>query len=170
MQRLILFRHAKAEAKASSGEDYDRGLTERGRSDARLMGRVLAEAGLTPDLALVSSAKRTRQTWTEAAHAFGDAPARFEKALFHASAAGLRQAVEAAADEASTLMLVGHNPAVHQLAIELLVEGAAGHDLIERARAKFPTAAAIAFEIDAAGRPLYDGLFIPKAYGGGAEE
>ena len=55
MKRLILFRHAKTERHAPSGQDFDRRLTQRGRDDARLMGRVLADAGFSPDLVLVST-------------------------------------------------------------------------------------------------------------------
>jgi phosphohistidine phosphatase len=170
MQRLILLRHAKAEAKSTSGEDYDRRLTERGRHDARLMGQVLADAGLKPDLALVSAAARTRETWAAASESFSGAAAKFDKALFHASSAALRKAVEQVEDEADTVILVGHNPAIHQLALELLVEGGAGMHAVDRARSKFPTAAAAAYRIDVAGRPAYDGLFYPKDFGGGAEE
>jgi len=63
MRRLILFRHAKTEARSPSGDDASRRLTERGRDEAALMGRVLAEAGFLPDLALVSPAVRARETW-----------------------------------------------------------------------------------------------------------
>jgi phosphohistidine phosphatase len=170
MQRLILLRHAKAEARSASGEDFDRALTARGRHDARLMGEVLADAGLKPDLALVSAARRTRQTWEEASAAFGDVTALFEKSLFHASSRELRRAIEGVEGKAANVILVGHNPAIHQLTLELLIDGAAGMDAIDRAKSKFPTAAAAAFAFDAAGRPAYDGLFYPKDFGGGAEE
>ena len=70
LQRLILLRHGKAESVAESGGDFERGLTERGRRDAALIGRVLADAGITPDLALVSAARRARETWDEASPAF----------------------------------------------------------------------------------------------------
>ena len=66
MRRLILLRHAKAENQAASGEDIDRALTARGLADAARMGQVLADAGLQPDLALVSSGVRARQTWEAA--------------------------------------------------------------------------------------------------------
>src|SRR5579863_892928 len=86
MERLILLRHGKAEASAPSGEDFDRSLTERGRSDSALMGRVLAGAGYAPDLVLVSSAARTHQTWDAASPAFGPTRALFLRDLFHAPA------------------------------------------------------------------------------------
>ena len=71
MHRLILMRHAQAEASAPSGGDEARPLSAAGRAEALLMGRALAERGLKPDLALVSTAVRTRQTWEQMHDAFG---------------------------------------------------------------------------------------------------
>ena len=70
MAHLILLRHAKAESASSTGRDIDRPLTERGHRDAAIMGRVLAQAGFIPDLALVSTARRAQETWEEASPAF----------------------------------------------------------------------------------------------------
>ena len=81
MHRLILMRHAKTERAAASGLDRDRALTARGLSDAALMGRVLAEKKLRPDLALVSPSTRTRQTWDAVQEAFGDVEVRIEPRL-----------------------------------------------------------------------------------------
>ena len=72
MHRLILMRHAQAESSAPSGGDEARPLSAAGRAEALLMGRALAERGLKPDLALVSTAVRTRQTWEQMHDAFGD--------------------------------------------------------------------------------------------------
>lgn len=76
MQRLILMRHAEAERAAGSGRDRDRVLSARGRNDAAAMGRALAGRGMRPDLALVSPAARTRQTWDLLHDAFGDVQVR----------------------------------------------------------------------------------------------
>ena len=72
MQRLILMRHAEAEPAAGSGRDRDRVLSGRGRKDAAAMARALAGRGMRPDLALVSPAARTHQTWDLLHDAFGD--------------------------------------------------------------------------------------------------
>ena len=69
MHRLILLRHGKAERSAPGG-DIARRLTDRGRNDAALMGRVLAERDLIPDVALVSAAARTQETWAAVSPAF----------------------------------------------------------------------------------------------------
>src|SRR5687767_16026447 len=64
MPRLYLLRHAKAERSGKHGpKDFDRALSERGVTDARRMGELLAERGDKFDLVLCSASVRTRQTW-----------------------------------------------------------------------------------------------------------
>src|SRR5690606_32834069 len=93
MQRLILMRHAEAERSAPSGRDRDRALSPVGQSAARRMGEALATRGLSPDLALVSNATRTRQTWELAHEAFGDVELRESDSLYNADADVLRRAI-----------------------------------------------------------------------------
>ncbi|WP_374574152.1 histidine phosphatase family protein [Phenylobacterium sp.] len=161
MDRLILFRHGKAEHQSASGEDFDRGLTPRGERESRAMADILAEMGFTPDVALVSAAARARATWQAAAPVFPDAQVSVEEELYHAPSGVVRELAERAGRTARTVMVVGHNPGLQELAVELLIEGASGQALISRAANQFPTAAAAVFLIDAAGRPAYDGLFFP---------
>lgn len=170
MHRLILMRHAKAEPATASLRDRDRPLSVSGQADAALMGRILASKGLKPDLALVSDAARTRETWEAMHEPLGDVEVRFEASLYNASPETLRQAVEAEEDGAGCLLILAHNPGVQLLAQQYLVEGAASPALLDRMAAGFPTAAAAVFEVDVAGRCLYDGYLLPKAFGGGAEE
>jgi phosphohistidine phosphatase len=170
MRRLVLFRHAKAERTAPSGEDFDRELTERGRQDARLIGQALTEAGISPGLALVSAAARTRQTWQASGLAGEKTAVRYDKALYHASARQLREAIEAVEEEAEVVVLVGHNPGLHELAVQLVVEGAGSGAVLEKVRSKFPTAAAVVYDLDLVGRAVFGGLYTPKDYGGGAED
>lgn len=169
MNRLILMRHAKAERDAASGRDVDRPLSERGVHDAGLVARALAQKGVRPDVALVSVAERTRQTWDAAHDAFGDVEVTFEPSLYDASSETLRRAVEAAADRAGCLMLVAHNPGVHQLAVELLIEGAASPTAIERFATGFPTGSAAVFAVDANGRAALELFVKPRDVGGGAD-
>ena len=82
MDRLILLRHGKAEPESVSGQDFDRILTERGRRDVALVCLALADAGLQPELALVSPAARTLETWAVAATIFPGAQAQ-ETARLH---------------------------------------------------------------------------------------
>lgn len=169
MKRLILMRHGKTE-RSHPGGDVERRLTDRGRNDAALMGRLLADEGLAPDLVLVSTATRTQQTWDELAAAFPDARSRSLKPLYHAAASQILFEVEAAVDEADTIMVVGHNPGLHELTLVLLRQGGAGSALMARAESRFPTATVAAFTFDEAGRPVYDGLFYASDHGGGGGE
>lgn len=168
MRKLILMRHAKAEA--PSGEDFDRGLTGRGYRDAEIMGRVLAEAGLTPDLALISAAERTRQTWDGVSQAFPGAQVRFDRKLYNAASGTIRDAIERAAEDAETILLIGHNPGVPMAMLELMLEAAEPASVIEKARGSFPTASVVAFEFDAALRPRFWNLWLAKDHGGGGGE
>jgi phosphohistidine phosphatase len=162
MQRLILFRHGQAEHESGSGEDFDRRLTPRGARESAAMGETLAEFGLVPDLVLVSTSARTRDTWTAAQPAFPKAEARFEEALYHAEAGAVRRLAQAVGPAVRTVMVVGHNPGLQELAVQMLLEGRADAGLISTARRQFPTAAAAVFLIDAKGRPAYDGFFLPR--------
>ncbi len=162
MQRLILMRHAEAERAAGSGRDRDRVLSARGRSDAAAMGRALAARGLRPDLALVSPAARTRQTWDLLHDAFGDVQIRDDEGLFNGGADTLRRLIEAAEDDAGCLMLVAHNPGVHVLAVEYLIESAASPSALDRMSGGFPPGAAAIFSVDAAGRRTLEGYLQPR--------
>ena len=163
-------RHAKAERRAESGRDFDRPLAERGLSDAALMGQVLARAGLTPDVALVSPAKRTEETWAALSKAFPGARHEGDRGLYNAGAQTLWAAVQKAGETAGTVMLVAHNPGVHELTVALLRQGSASPSVIAKATERFPTSTVAAFTFDAAGRPCYDGIFLAADHGGGGGE
>jgi phosphohistidine phosphatase len=154
-------RHAEAERAAGSGRDRDRALSTRGRHDAAAMGRALAARGLRPDLALVSPAARTRQTWDLLHDAFGDVQIRDDEALYNGGADTLRRLVEAIEDEAGCLMVEAHNPGSHLLAVEYLIEGAASPSVLDRMSGGFPTGAAAIFGVDAAGRRVLEGWLRP---------
>jgi phosphohistidine phosphatase len=166
MQRLILMRHAEAERTAGSGSDHDRVLSARGRRDAAAMGRALAGRGMRPDLALVSPAARTRQTWDLLHDAFGDVQVREEERLYNGGADILRRFVEAAEDEAGCLMVVAHNPGVHLLAVEYLVESAASPAVLDRLAGGFPPGSAAIFIVDVVGRCTFEGFIQPRDLGG----
>jgi len=165
MQRLILLRHGKAEAESHTGDDFDRRLAPRGQRESAAMAASLAELGFRPDVALVSPSARTRETWEAAAESFPEAKASYPRELYHADAGAIRRAAEAAGKDAATVMVVGHNPGLQELALALLSEGAAPASLTARAARAFPPAAAAVFLIDGAGRPSFDGLFYPERGG-----
>ena len=162
MDRLILFRHGKAENESASGEDFDRHLAKRGVKDSAEMAESLARLGLIPDLVLISPSARTRETWAAAEAAFPDVEARLEPDLYHAEAGAIREVAERAGASYRAVMVVGHNPGLQELAVDLLREGCAPPSLVARAQRRFPTAAAAVFLIDGSGRPSFDGLFYPE--------
>jgi phosphohistidine phosphatase len=170
MQRLILMRHGKAERAGLGVEDSERHLTDRGVADARIMGRVLKENGLIPDLALVSSAARTQETWTAVSEAFPRARIQVRQGLYLAGTSHLRQTVELMAEANETLMVVAHNPGLHDLALRLLADSSAPPSVMAKLAGGFPTSTAVAFTVDAAGRYQYDGIFYVRDYGGGGHE
>lgn len=140
MRQLVLLRHAKAAADSETGEDFDRPLAPRGRSDAPVIGKTLADAGVKPDIVLVSSALRTRQTWELVAPNIKAGDVAFVEKLYLAPADTIMRLAEDAG--AKRVMIVAHNPGLHELASRLAHRMNA---LESKVRAKFPTAAAAIF-------------------------
>ena len=169
MRRLIIMRHSKADRQGVTGGDFDRPLTAQGRADAGLIAAALAQAGLEPDLVLVSAAVRTLQTWAEVAKTFPAARVIESRTLYNAEEHELRKAVADADDACDTLLLVAHNPGVHALAARLLIESAASPAIINRIDQGFPPSSAIAFAVDEGGRAHYDGLFLARELGGAGD-
>lgn len=165
MHRLILMRHAQAEASSPTGGDHGRPLSDEGRAEALAMGKALASRGLKPDLALVSNALRTRQTWEQMHEALGDVDVRNEAKLYNATADALRREIEVLEDETGCLLVLAHNPGVHILAAEYLSESAASPAILDRLAAGFPTGAAALFSVDVAGRCTYEGFLTPRTLG-----
>ncbi|MFB7900232.1 histidine phosphatase family protein [Streptomyces xiamenensis] len=147
-RRIVLFRHAKADWPDVS--DHDRPLAERGRKDAPVAGRWLAGTGVTPDLALCSTAVRTRETWKLAVPELPQRPRTvYEDRVYEASLGELIALVNETADEVRDLLLIGHNPGLHALADALAGESE-GDVLSRMNRSGFPTAslAVLAFTGD----------------------
>lgn len=139
MLQIILMRHAKAESPEET-DDFDRALAPRGREDAPQVAAALAAEGVAPDIALVSDSKRTRETWELIASSFPKTRVKYLHSLYHCSAEMLMAAAELA--DAKSVMLVGHNPGMHELASRLAHRN---NQLESKLRAKFPTAAAAVF-------------------------
>lgn len=145
----MLLRHAKADWPPGI-MDHERPLVAgRGRLASTLVGEYMAREGLVPDLALVSSARRVRETWDLVASAF-EAPIawREEPRIYEASIAALLSIVLSAPADIQTLLLVGHNPGVHGLALTLIGQAdGKGAALLSQ---KYPTGglAVIDFDVD----------------------
>ena len=128
MRRLMLLRHAKTENDAPSGRDQDRRLDERGRKDAAAIGGWMAAHPPFPDLVLVSTAVRSEQTWDivlEAMSGAGPRPkVKLMDELYAADLPDLLRIIHAAAaQDPKRLLLVGHNPGLHELAFALTGSG-----------------------------------------------
>lgn len=166
MRRLILFRHAKAEPRAVGEDDFDRPLAPRGREDATIVGQALARENLAPDYALISPARRTAETWICARDAFPRIRAELNRDLYNAGPEDIREAIDKVAERCDTLIVIGHNPGLHELAVELLIDASASQADIERIAGRFPTATAAIYGVDEAGRARLDGLLLAKELGG----
>jgi len=146
MKRLYLLRHAKTEPQSAEG-DHERELTERGRSDAALMAREIAKLGYVPELILASTARRTVQTLELALPHFHPTPeARLEPGLYLAPARTILQRAGAVGGPTNSVLFIGHNPGMEEVAMELAGET----DLGARVAEKFPTACFAAFDSGAA--------------------
>ncbi len=158
-RRLVLLRHAKS-AWPDDVADPDRPLAPRGRRDAPGAGRWLRKAGFVPDMVLCSTARRARETWELAEGKLGAHPrTTFEERVYGATGAQLLELVQQTPGEVSTLLIVGHDPAVQVLTLELAgpPQGDAEAEALARVRAKYPTAAIAALAFTAGWAALLPG-------------
>jgi len=132
MRRLLLLRHAKTEHDAPSGKDHDRRLDDRGRRDAAALGSWIGRQLPIPDMVLVSTAVRAQQTWEIVGQAMREAtkavtsPPQVESLdeLYGAEPAQLLQIIRVAGTaDVRHLMVIGHNPGMHELALALTGSG-----------------------------------------------
>jgi phosphohistidine phosphatase len=138
MRRVYLLRHAKSSWKDRSLADRDRPLAGRGKRAAKAVAAHIEAEQVRPDLVLCSPARRCRETLARVEAAFGEqVEVRIDEALYAASEAGLVAQLRALPPEVHSVMIIGHNPGLEELALALASEGA------ERTRMeeKYPTAA-----------------------------
>jgi len=151
MLTVLLLRHAKSNWDTLSLPDYDRPLAKRGQKAAPLMGAAIARLDLKPDLILCSGAARTRQTLALALPALGTPAPEviYDDAIYMATPATLMtllRKLPAGTNAPKTVMVVGHNPGLEELA-ELLVGGGDKDSQVLMAD-KFPTGALAVFTFD----------------------
>jgi phosphohistidine phosphatase len=137
VRTLYLLRHAKSSWADPALPDRDRPLAPRGRRDAKRISKHLRRLGIQPELVLCSPAARTRETLELAQPASGTSTVMLEEQLYGASCNELLERIRLVPDAVGSVMLIGHNPSLQQLA---LVLASAGEEL-ERLEAKFPTGA-----------------------------
>ncbi|KGM13653.1 SixA phosphatase family protein [Cellulomonas bogoriensis] len=149
-RRLVLLRHAKAEP-AGSVVDELRPLALRGRRQCGQVGAAIADRGLVPEVALVSSAVRTRQTWELVRAALGEAPEPRVEVHDRLYGAGVEQVVAALGSvdpQVRTVLVVGHEPTMSATAAWLT--GSVGDPAhLAQVRAGIPTATFAVLALDA---------------------
>jgi phosphohistidine phosphatase len=145
MRRLLILRHAKTERAEPGQRDRDRKLTARGRADAPVIGTYMLRHRLVPDLALVSPVTRAAQTWALVAASFTTAPRVVnEERIYNANADMLLRLIRETRD-ARALLLVGHNPSLHDLAVRLIATG--DTKTRERVNEKLPTCGLVVIDL-----------------------
>jgi phosphohistidine phosphatase len=162
MRRLILFRHAKAQARAAGGSDAERPLDAGGRADAAAAGRWLAAEGIALEVVLVSSSTRTRQTWACLEDLFPAARVVIDEGLYDAMPEDILEAVDREAPNAKTLMVIAHNPGLQELAVTLLSQSMAASRDADLISAGFPTATIAILDMRDPAGPRLEGLFNPR--------
>ena len=118
MSRLILMRHGKAEPHGHGERDHSRSLSGRGRRDAKAVGSLLKARGVLPDVILCSDSARTVETTDAVLVGLADhAPDRYDLTeLYLADPRSILDAIDVYAVQANTVMVVGHNPGLEELA------------------------------------------------------
>ena len=144
MRRLILLRHGKA-APQGSAPDFERSLEMRGIEESRHVGTYLLEESIVPDLVLVSSSFRTRETWQAVSSTLGEVDHRFVPELYLASSDQVLESIREHALGANTVLVIGHNPSLHDLAVELVDHG--DRYAFARLREHFPTASFVVLDL-----------------------
>lgn len=155
MPTLLLLRHAKSSWDDPALADYDRPLAKRGKKAAPRMGAEIAALGLRPDLILCSTAVRARETLSLVLPELGAAAPEvvYDDAIYMATPSALLALLRAVPEETRSVMVVGHNPGLEELA-ELLV-GDGDEDEQELLAEKFPTCALAVLTFEA---PGWDGV------------
>ena len=148
MKTLGLLRHAKSDWDDIAQRDFDRGLNERGRKGAQIIGRHIREHGQEWDRLLASPAVRVQLTLDGAG--LPQEPI-YDERLYLASFDTIVETIEAhagkGADQAGSILIAGHNPGLQDVLLELVAPGKE-NDLFRKAVVKFPTAAFAVLECD----------------------
>jgi phosphohistidine phosphatase len=139
MTILTIMRHAKSDWGDAGLPDFDRPLNERGKKAAKRVGRELRRRRIRFDCVLASPAKRVRETLDFLAEGYGELPpAQFDERIYEAMPDTLLELVRHISNEVHSPLLVGHNPGLQQLVLNLTSDDGSGYK--KTVAAKFPTA------------------------------
>lgn len=145
VKHLYLLRHAQASWQLAGELDYQRGLTEHGVADCALVAEHVRSRDIAPMLVLCSGARRTKETLEHVAPALPpEAVIEYDDAIYGADTSAIFGVVSAAPADVDAILLIGHNPSMHDFAVEL----AAGDGPIEELAGSFPKAALAELELD----------------------
>jgi phosphohistidine phosphatase len=144
VKRIYLLRHAKSSWKQEGLADHDRPLAGRGRWAAGAIADHLRSSGIEPERVLCSTARRARETLDPIASAFPASEVEFQRELYGAGAQELLERLRRLPDTVASVLVIGHNPGIEELATELARPGA---PLLAELEPKYPTGAlaALAF-------------------------
>lgn len=138
MHTLCLLRHAKSSWNDPSLSDFDRPLNDRGKDARKLIKRWFKDNKVSPDLVICSPSKRTRETLEPLLDLWKTKPEIvYAEETYEARASDLHEVLRKRAKDARNVLLVGHNPGIQNLALDLIQDGYDKH--VKRLRSKFPT-------------------------------
>lgn len=140
MKTIYLLRHAKSSWDEPYLDDFERPLAPRGLKAAPRMGEYMAREGLIPQRVLCSGARRARETWELVAQSLDrEIRVEFIPDIYHGSAGTLKRMIHQLPEEESSVLLVGHNPTFHHLALSL--SGSGTDSALRQLQLKYPTGA-----------------------------
>ena len=143
MKTLGLLRHAKSDWDDMALRDFDRGLNDRGRRGAAVMGGHIRDHGVGWELLLASPAERVRRTLDATRLQI---PTQWDEHIYLADSDALIDVLRGVEDDPAAVMLVGHNPGLQELIFDL-VAPEHENDLFSTVSEKFPTATFAVLEL-----------------------
>ena len=143
---LYILRHAKAEVGSATLDDHERALNEQGVAACEVIGKYMADQAVNPGLVLCSTAKRAKETWALVKEASGlQAQQEYTDRLYLASANEMVGQLAQLPDSVASVMIVGHNPGLHQLCLALAKKG--DEKSLDQLHMTFPTCAFAAIDL-----------------------
>ena len=162
MKTIHVLRHAKSSWKDPSLDDHERPLAKRGRKTAKAIAEYLRQAKITPDLVICSTAVRARQTLDPIAKAIKPPKIVFEKGIYDVAQRKLWKYVWNLPGRAECVLLIGHNPGLHDFALALA--DAPSRKGLPPQGGKFPTGAMATFCFDGTWNELRLGSAVVAAF------
>jgi phosphohistidine phosphatase len=143
---LHLLRHAKSSWKEPGLDDHQRPLSKRGRAAASAMAKHIHRAAIAPDIVLCSTAVRAKETLEPIAKKLKPAKVIFESGIYEVAERELWKYVRALREQADTVLMIGHNPGLHNFALALADADSVDH--LPPLHGKFPSGALATFSFD----------------------